>query len=326
MVGGGSVATHIAIARPRIGVALSGGTLKAAAHAGALDALRAVGIRPDMVAGTSAGAIVAALYAYGFRRSDYLKLIRHFPGASLLDFGLLPWSIRLSRWFHGARLRRKLSDWPSLLPSGLIRGKSLERYFSKIFDGRNPQIPFFILATDLVGGGPVAFSNYAPAIRSRRALPVENIERCLLASCAVPGILRPVKIEDRVLVDGAIRHYVPVYILREMGCEKIIVINLHTLEANWQPRHLVDVLIRSFDVLLRETIDDDIDGQNVFVIEPDVQGTTWVSVDRLENCFEAGYAEVKAQRLQLLAWIQTPPVHSPRIRIGSTAFDSIRME
>ncbi|MCL6625687.1 patatin-like phospholipase family protein [Alicyclobacillus shizuokensis] len=292
----------------RIGVALSGGTLKAAAHAGALEALRDLGVNPAMAAGTSAGAVVAALFAHGYARTDYLDLIRHFPGTSLLDYGL-PWSLRVSRFL---RLPIHLSHRPQRIrfPGGLVRGQTLQRYFRKTLAGRKPIAPFFVLATDLVTGDPVVFSNYPPAVASGRALPASPIEQCLLASCALPGIFRPVCRENQVLVDGALRHYVPVYVLREMGCQKIIVVNLHTLDRDWRPRHLVDVLIRSFDVLLRETIEDDMGGDDVYVVEPSVQGMNWTSLQRLEDSFYAGYEAVISIRQRLLTWIHDgPPIH-----------------
>ncbi|WP_169794765.1 patatin-like phospholipase family protein [Alicyclobacillus kakegawensis] len=292
----------------RIGVALSGGTLKAAAHAGALEALRDLGVSPAMVAGTSAGAVVAALFAHGYTRTDYLDLIRHFPGISLLDYGL-PWSLRVSRFFRlpiHLSYRLRWMRWPG----GLVRGQTLQRYFRKTLSGRKPGTPFFALATDLVSGDPVVFSNYPPALASGRALPASPIDQCLLASCALPGIFRPVYRDNRVLVDGAMRHYVPVYVLREMGCQKIIVVNLHTLDRDWQPRHLVDVLCRSFDVLLRETIEDDVGGDDVYVVEPCLQGMNWTSLRRLEDSFYAGYEAVISNKQRLLAWIHDgPPIH-----------------
>jgi NTE family protein len=307
------------VPRPLIGVALSGGTLKAAAHAGALESLREMGIRPDFVAGTSAGAVVAALYAHGYTHLEYLELIRHFPGVSLLDYGF-PVSTSLRRLFGFRVLRRIFHFSQNVLPSGLIRGNRLRRYFQRALAGRTAEIPFFAMATDLVSGDPVVFSNYAPATSTGHARPFTSLEECLLASCALPGIFRPVCMDHMVLVDGAVRHYVPVYVLREMGCEKILVINLHTLERDWAPRHFFDVLSRSFDVLLRESIDDDVVGSNVMVIEPNVDGVNWTSFDRLESCFEAGRQAVYEKRQSILRWLRTPPIPDGstglKVRIG----------
>ncbi len=241
---------------PVIGLVLSGGSLKAAAHIGAIHALHSLGITPNMVAGTSAGALVAALYAHGYTFEELSALVADFPGQKLLDYGF-PLSMymrhRLARYVPA----RWQSKWQTDDIAGLFKGERLRRYISGLLTNRRPVMPFYVVSTDLLSGNPVVFSNNERSIKALQAYPITDLARSVLASCALPGIFQPVRLGSWLLVDGAIRHYAPVHVLRQAGCQHIIVINLHVLKEDWRPDHIVDVLTRSFEVMLRETIEDD---------------------------------------------------------------------
>lgn len=270
----------------RVGLALSGGTLKATAHIGVLSALHKLGIYPDCVAGTSAGALVAALYAHGYTPEELLTLIRRFPGPSLFDYGFpFASSIYNALWyrFTNAADREKMR-----VPAGLMRGKKLYRYFQRMFKERTPDMPYYVIATDLVTGQPVTYSNDPLVLESGLADPIVDVARCVRGSCALPGMLTPEKIGSRVLVDGAFRHYVPVETLRQAGCEKIIAVNLYSLQKHWHPKTLVHVLARSYDILLQESVEADIKEPNIVVIEPDVSHLSWVSFRDMVSGVTAG--------------------------------------
>lgn len=301
--------------RPCIGLALSGGTLKAAAHIGVLGALRELGIHPDFVAGTSAGSFVAALYAHGYARDELQRLVDHFPGPRLFDYGFPV----LAAFYNLARLRvQSLLHGQKVNPrvSGLLRGKQLEAYFRSRFRDRTATLPFAIVATDLYTGKPVVFTNDEGLIIKGRAHPLEDIARALCGSCALPGVLTPVSMKEWLLADGALRHYVPVEILRQAGCNKIIVVNLSKLESDWEPTTVVQVVTRSFDILLKETMADDLKGDDVFVLEPNVGHVTWVSFHELKTCLQAGKAIVDAEKRNLGNFLSPgPPIQGPTIKI-----------
>ncbi|MCL6547491.1 MAG: patatin-like phospholipase family protein [Alicyclobacillus sp.] len=290
-----------------MGLALSGGMLKAAAHVGVLAALEQAGIRPDAIAGTSAGSFVAALYAHGCRPAELRQLIRNFPGLRLLDYGF-PLATSLLGW-----MRRRLSPWqwnsaPSL-PGGLLQGRKLIRYFRDTLADRRPRHPYYVVATDLLSGRPVVFSNDLSAQRRGIAVPAPDLPLAVAGSCAVPGILTPVRVDPWLLVDGALRHYVPVDILRQVGCTKIIAVNLYRLDPRWRPETFVHVLARSFEILLQESIDNEMEGGDLFVLEPKVNHMTWLSFSELQACMQAGEESVRRRKGELAHFLMQPPGH-----------------
>ncbi|MCF8563736.1 patatin-like phospholipase family protein [Alicyclobacillus tolerans] len=293
--------------KPRLGIAFSGGTLKAAAHVGVLSALRQLGVRVDCVAGTSAGAFVAALYAHGYTPEELEALVNAFPGVGLFDYGFPMASsmLNLLRQQFYKKNRKKIPQ----LPSGLLLGKKLEKYFRKSLARRTAKMPFSVVATDLLSGNPVVFSNDPQLIAAKKAVNLTDVPRTVLGSCSLPGILTPVQIGDWLLADGALRHYVPVQTLRQAGCNKIIVVNLARLEQGWAPLTFTDILLRSFEILLEETMSDDLQGDDLFILQPDVSHVTWVSFQEMDECIIAGKKVVaeNEKNLRLFLNLSTPP-------------------
>lgn len=283
---------------PRVGLALSGGTLKAAAHIGVIEALAELGIRPHVVAGTSAGSLVTSLYAHGFSPAQMKQLTNRFSLWSLVQYGfpVLSSAVTVMSRRLGWRYLSRLVP-PG---QGLLSEKRLERYVRKALHRRTARIPYYIIATDLLSGNPITFSNETEAIERGLAERLTDPARTVAASCALPGVFSPVKLDGYLLVDGAFRHYVPVKILQEMGCTQIIAVNLYQLDEDWQPDTLVHVLVRSFEILLRESIDNDTDSNDVVLLEPNVKNMTWFSVSQFNSCIEAGRQCVLENKSALL--------------------------
>lgn len=177
---------------PRLGLALGGGAARGFAHVGVIQVLEQNGIRPDVVAGTSAGSLVAALYASG-------------KGAAELE--------RVALGMDEATL----TDWTMPLASrGLMRGEALARYVRQAVGGKlieQMSLPLGILATDLGNGNGILFrrGDTAQAVR---------------ASSAVPGVFNPVTIAGRDYVDGGLVAPVPVHQIREMGAEVVLAVDI----------------------------------------------------------------------------------------------------
>ncbi len=287
---------------PQIGIALSGGTLKAATHVGVLLALERAGIIPNCIAGTSAGSLVGALYAHGYTRSNFGKLLHAFPGVRLFDYGFPITSsiinIGIRKFFP------YVGDSIPTVPSGLLRGKKFERYIRSLFTNRKPAIPLFIVATDLISGRPIIFHTGMSSPLHQPSIPITDLAKIITGSCSLPGIFTPVTFDNYQLVDGAFRHYVPVSILREYGCKKIIAINLYRLPQSFQPITIFDVLARSFDILLRESIDNDLEhNHDLYVIEPNLSAIKWHSFSDMKLCMEIGENIIRCELPKLRAFL-----------------------
>jgi len=180
--------------RPRLGVAFGGGTARGLAHIGALKVLETEGAAPEALAGTSYGAIIAALYALGMPALELEKLVREQNTGEIwlqgLDFGLHRGSL-----VHGRRLARWLDR---------------KFFFGATF--ADLQIPLVVACTDL-STGRLAVIDDGPI-----ALAVQ-------ASCALPGVFAPVVKDGRVLIDGGFVQTVPFRALAALGPD--LVIGLH---------------------------------------------------------------------------------------------------
>lgn len=198
-----------------IGLVLSGGGSKGLAHAGVIKFLEEQNIRPSQIAGTSAGSIVGALYAWGQSPEEILEFFK---------------SIYLFHWKH-----------LTFKKAGLIDSESFRSYFHSIFKDAvlgDLKIPIQITATDMIRGKLKIFS------------PSTKIVDAILASSAFPGILSPYEIEGAIYSDGGILNHFPTDILQGQ-CETVIgvyVSPIQKIEAK-DLSSIKAVTTRAFDIL-----------------------------------------------------------------------------
>lgn len=251
---------------PRLGLALGGGAARGFAHIGVIQELERVGLRPDLVVGTSAGSLVAALYASGK------------PGIELE---------RLALQMHEA----EIADWSlPILGRGLFRGEALTRYVRRAVDGRlieNMALPLGVLATNLKTGQGVLFR------RGDTALAVR-------ASSAVPGVFSPVKIGDAEFVDGGLVAPVPVRQAREMGAEVVLAIDISSVpEANAAAGSL-QVLLQTFAIMGQSINRHELAGADL-VVHPPLDGVGGADFSMRQRAIEAGRQAMRSAMPQLLA-------------------------
>ena len=183
--------------RPRIGLALGGGAARGFAHIGVIQALEENGLVPDLVVGTSAGSLVAALYASGRNGQELATLADSLDETAFAD------------WSYPGR--------------GLIRGEALAKFVRDKTGHRTIEqmkLPLGIVATDLASGAAILFQRGDPGTAVR-------------ASSAVPAVFQPVLINQREYVDGGLSAPVPVHFARQMGAELVIAVDISAMpEAN----------------------------------------------------------------------------------------------
>ena len=202
---------------PKIGLALGGGAARGFAHIGVIQVLEEAGIKPDLVVGTSAGSLVAAIYASGKTGAQLQTVAETMEEAALTDW-ILPF---LSR--------------------GMLRGEALARYVSSQVGGKTIEsfpMPLGIVATDLHSGQGVLFmrGDTATAVR---------------ASSAVPAVFQPVKIGTREYVDGGLVSPVPVRYARQMGAEVVIAVDISATPESNPALGTLDILLQTFAIMSR---------------------------------------------------------------------------
>lgn len=200
---------------PRIGLALGGGAARGFAHVGVIQVLEEAGIRPTLVTGTSAGSLVAAIYASGKNGKQLQRVAETMEEATIADWTL------------------------PLFTRGMLRGDALARYVNEQVGSRlieDMALPLGIVATDLNSGQSVLFQKGDTGTAVR-------------ASSAVPAVFQPVKISGRDYVDGGLVSPVPVRAARKMGAELVIAVDISSAPEGGVTAGTLDVLLQTFTIM-----------------------------------------------------------------------------
>lgn len=262
---------------PRLGLALGGGAARGFAHVGVIQVLEQNGIRPDLVVGTSAGSMVAAMYASGKTAAELEATALSMEEATLTD-----WSL-------------------PIMGRGMLRGEALTRYVRQAVGGKlleNMSIPLGVLATDLATGQGVLFrrGDAAQAVR---------------ASSAVPGVFAPVNITGRDYVDGGLVAPVPVRYARDMGAEVVLAVDISSAPEGNSAVGSVQVLLQTFAIMGQSINRHELAGADV-VLRPALVGVGSADFTARLRAIEAGRAAMQAALPQLRTQLaRRLPVNRP---------------
>jgi NTE family protein len=287
--------------RPKIGLVLSGGGARGAAHIGVIKILEEMRIPIDYIAGTSMGAIVGGLYASGRSVDDLEKLL---TGIDWHDASK-DWIPREDRSFRRksddnfylVKLKPGLSDKGEIkTPSGLLQGQKIDLIFKRqtvpvadIRDFDHLSIPFRAVACDITTGETVVIGSGDLAMAMR-------------ASMSVPAAFAPVKIEGRLLVDGGVSNNLPVDVVREMGADVVIAVDISTplleRKALASALKITEQLSgfltrRNTEMQIASLTDQDI------LIEPDLGNIASGSFDKAAEAIPKGTSAANEKRQEL---------------------------
>lgn len=243
---------------PRVCLALGGGAARGFAHIGVIQVLEEAGIRTHCVAGTSAGSLVAALYATGRTGSDLAKL-----------------AIRMDE--------SAITDW-SFPGRGVIRGEALARYVRQHTGGKLIEqlpMPLGIVATDLNTGDGVLF---------RRG----DVGQAVRASSAVPAVFQPVSIQNREYVDGGLVAPVPVRYAREMGADVVVAVDISTPPEGQATGDAFSLLLQTFSIMGKSINQLELRQADV-VIRPALAGVGSADFTARQKAISAGRAAAQQQ-------------------------------
>lgn len=251
---------------PRVGLALGGGAARGFAHVGVIEVLEEAGIQPDLVVGTSAGSLVAALYASGRNGQQLQAAAMAMDEAAFAD-----WTLPL---FH----------------RGVLRGEALARYVDaqvgrKLIEDM-PR-PLGIVATDLRTGRGVLF---------RRG----DTGTAVRASSAVPAVFVPVKIGAAEYVDGGLVAPVPVRYARQMGAEVVIAVDISSAPEGNPSGDPLQVLLQTFAIMGKSINAWELKDADV-VVRPALAGMSSADFAGKRRAIEAGRAAMQAALPQLRA-------------------------
>lgn len=248
----------------KVGLALGAGSARGLANIGVVEILEQHQIPIDVIAGTSAGAVVAGLYAAGADMGIVAKMAHELDWNDLVNFTIT---------------RRGLVSSEPLYQ--ILRILTKEQTFEEL------PIPTAVVATDITTGEEVVISS---------GLVADGIR----ASMSIPGVFVPVELEGRTLVDGALVNRVPSSVCRKLGADFVIAVDVGYPPLRGKVRNLPDVIMSTIDILGRQSakfrpIDADI------VVRPELGNVTSTQLNRSKEIVEAGRAAALAVLEQIKA-------------------------
>ncbi len=241
----------------KIGLALSGGAARGIAHIGVLQYLEERNIKPCCIAGTSAGSIVGAYYCSGRSTSEIKSIVSKMSWKDLFKLTVpRKGLIKISRFL--AMLEEQLGD--------------------TTFD--QLKIPLIVNAVDLVSGEEVLFTE-------------GPVARAVAASCAIPGIFTPIRLNDRLLVDGGLLDNVPAAHLKDRNVDFIIAVNVVAQKPLLrEPESIFEVMIQSYDIIRRYR-DIPACSHADALIEPELGSYSFWDSSKADELIERGYEAAK---------------------------------
>lgn len=242
--------------KKKTGLALGGGAVLGAVHIGVLRALDEYGIRPDCIAGTSIGAFVATLYAFGKTPDEIEEITKKLSWLDVSEISLSRFGL-LSNEKMGDLLKQHLGD------------KNIE----------DAQIPLRVNTTDITTG-------------ERLILSRGNLALAVRASACIPGIFKPVKWEERLLVDGGVMENVPLTALKDMNAGFVIGVELLAHDAKKKPDNILEVLLNTFEFMISNITKSQ---EKVFdiLIRPDLSSFDKVDTGKIPELMLVGYEETQ---------------------------------
>jgi len=240
-----------------LGLALSGGAILGAAHIGVLKALDDQGIRVTHLTGTSMGALVGSLYAFGFSGAKIEAMAEELRWPDVTRF-------------HPSRL-------------GLLSMDRLVKTLrDRVGEARIEDAPLSLalVAADISTGEKVVL----------REGPVAE---SATASACVPGVFIPMELDGRLLVDGGLVENLPISPLQAWGVETIVVVDVHMGRTYHRPRNFIEVLSNALDIALANAARPKVTGADV-VVTPDLEGFSRSEMQDIPSLVEEGYRAMMA--------------------------------
>lgn len=240
----------------KYGFVLSGGAAKCFAHLGVLKAFNEKGIRPDIVAGTSAGAIAAAFIADGYEPEQIVGFFDRLTFRDFTDF-VIP-------------------------QAGISKTTKLQAFVEKHLRAKNFEelkLPLYLSLSDFDKGEAVYFS------KGPLADPV-------VASCCVPIVYTPKVIGGTTYVDGGLFDNLPVKPIRDL-CETVVGIEVNPLISKPHDDSLKEVINRTITMIVRSSARDSYDMCDILLCPQELENYTMIDVNKARKIFEVGYAEAR---------------------------------
>lgn len=276
----------------KIGLCLSGGGVKGAAHIGALKALEEENIKIDYISGTSSGSIVASMYAMGYTPDEIYQLFRKYA-KEISKVSV----INIIKLIYGLIFKRRI------IIEGLNSGNKLYKIVQEqankkgINRMKDIKIPLIIPSVNLYNGAIYLFSSMEKDRRySDEYIVVNTIEvgKAVQASCSYPGVFCPVNYKNKKMIDGGVRENTPWKELKEIGADKIISVIFQKEKEVKKNVNMIDCIIDSMGILMHELHNYEVEGID-YILEIKTEDISLLDIEEIDKLYRQGYQQTKRQ-------------------------------
>ncbi len=269
-----------------LGLALSGGGIKGAAHIGVIKALEENNIKIDYISGTSSGSLIATMYAMGYTPDEMYNLFKKY--SKKIGYISL---FNIIKLIYGIIFKRKI------IIKSINNGKKLKKIIEKIcLDKKITNInqikmPLLIPSVDLNTGTVCIFSSkdYRSSY-SDKIIYNSNINICnaIYASCSYPGVFEPICYKNMYLIDGGIRENIPWKETQKLGADKVLSVIFKSDIPNPNERNVLNIITDSIGLLSHELANYEIEGTN-YLIQIPTENIGLLNFKEVDTLFNLGY-------------------------------------
>lgn len=269
----------------KIGIALSGGGIRGIAHAGVLKALEDNGIKIDIIGGTSAGSLIAALYAMGYS-PYYIYILFKRYAKEMVNINSGPIISGIGNFMMNKKNTLQ----------GLKSGKSLETIYNQIAYKKGIRklnqirMPIVIPTVDIMNSKEYVFTNYIPKDAEDISQYITNITvgKAVRASSSFPAVFNPCEFENHAFMDGGALDNVPVNEVKKQGADKVIAVKFDADPVDEQS-NIMDIVMKTIDIMGNKISEESLEMSD-FVLSVYTDKVGLLDVQKLDSCYQYGYS------------------------------------
>ena len=268
----------------KIGIALSGGGIRGIAHAGVLKALEDYGIKIDIIGGTSAGSMIASLYAMGYA-PHYIYLLFKRYAKDIAALNTKPILSGIQSWFfHNKKTFTGFKD-----------GEIIENVYNKLALRKGIKtieqipMPIVIPSVDIAESKEYVFTNQIPTEAEDNSQYIMDISvgKAVRASSSFPAVFNPCLMGSHAFMDGGVLDNIPVYEVKKQGAKKVIAVKFDADPID-KSSNLVDIVMKTIDIMGSKISEESLEMSD-FVLNVYTDKVGLLDVDKLDSCYQYGY-------------------------------------